>query len=168
MKTKDLLKEWNNYLTKQKLNEDMEEMSTDGHFGADYRNISYVKNTCETLLDGAKIAYDKNTFDYAVNTDKSHDDKEAYTAYIDLMEKLADKRKELKDPARYEIYYNNLIKDPAVKKLIELGEKNMGADIITYDAKFVLDIEGRLFIKMNNNNLLEITEDFEMHEGKPG
>ena len=60
------------------------------------------------------------------------------------------------------------MKEEGVKELISLGEQISGADVVTYDAKFVLDVEGRLYIKMNNGNLLEVTEDFEMHAGKPG
>ena len=158
MKTKEILKEWNSYLNKKKIDESPE-MDVDpyGHLASDYRNIGFVKDTCEAILDASGIDYDRNTFDYAVETDKSFNGKEKYTAYIDFMEELRDAQKEMGDTEKFAQFEREKLRDN--KELVEFGKTISGVNVITYDAKFVLDIEGRLYVKMQNGDLMEMSED---------
>lgn len=158
MKTKEILKEWNNYLDKKEISESSGmDLDPLGHLASDYRNIAFVKDTCESILDSAGIDYDRNTFDYAVETGETHGGKEKYTAYIDLMEELRDAKEEMGDTDKYDQFRREKLKGN--EDLVKFGETISGIDVITYDAKFVLDTEGHLYIKMRNGDLLDISEE---------
>ena len=195
MKTKEILKEWKNYL-----NEVADERIYDTpdqviDFTNDENYFHEYKAYCESILQG--VDYRPDSFD------AGH--KKLYSSIVSEINDECKKRKKRLEYARKSenLYYQHpdfrdleskelkdqkfdeLIKSYETKRDNEIAELHnsdgtinrdlvykisSASDIsyITYDAKFVLDTNGNLYIKMKDRSLSSVTEEILPFRGEEG
>lgn len=185
MKTKELLKEWKNFI-----NESTPGIYDDPEQYIDFTNdedfFDEYKQYCEEILGG--VDYDPNSFDAGHKA-----------LYTRLVTNIKNDCEEYKKKLEYERKSNNLYYDHYAFKDLESKElkdekfnefirgyeaerdrriaalKNPDGTInselvykmsptsdisyITYNAKFVLDTEGHLYIKMKDGSLSSVTDE---------
>lgn len=202
MKTKEILKEWKNYLNE--VSGEDNEFPDKGIYDEEGKEIDFTndedyfheyKHYCEEILRG--VQYDPNSFD------AGH--KRLYTSIVSRINKKCEEDKKSLEYARKneKLYYDNpsfmnleskAEKDELFNEWIRNFEKNRDRDIaklhnpdgtinrelvyemspssninyITYDAKFVLDTNGHLYLKMKDGSLASVTEEILPFRGEEG